>query len=167
MQKEVDKVMQYIMARINQQTYNFTIRLNYNITPDVSIQYYGSPFISAGSYSSFKRASDAAARNLEDRYHAFSDTEIAYDDLSGRYLVNEGNANYSFNNPDFCFREFRSNLVARWEYKPGSIFYLVWENNRRSRDNTYLPSLDHNFNDLFSTEPTNVIMLKLCYWFGI
>jgi hypothetical protein len=167
MQKEVDKVMQYIMARINQQTYNFTFRFNYNITPDISIQYYGSPFISAGSYSNFKRASDAAARNLEDRYHAFSDTEIAYDDPSGSYIVNEGTANYSFNNPDFSFREFRSNLVARWEYKPGSIFYLVWENNRRSRDNTYLPAFDHNFNDLFSTEPTNVIMLKLCYWFGI
>ena len=50
-QKNADDEMQYILAHIKQQTYNFTLRVNYNITPDISIQYYGSPFISSGMYT--------------------------------------------------------------------------------------------------------------------
>lgn len=159
-----DAEFQYILARIKQQTYNVTLRLNYNITPDISIQYYGSPFISSGSYSDFKRASDAGAGSLSKRSHTFTETEITHDD---RYLVTEGTKNYSFNNPDFSFREFRSNLVARWEYRPGSVLYLVWENNRRSRDYAYYSSLNHNLHDLFGVVPTNVFMVKMSFWLGI
>jgi len=41
---------QYVMAAINQKTVGITIRLNLSITPDLSIQFYGQPFISAGKY---------------------------------------------------------------------------------------------------------------------
>ncbi len=166
-QKEADAEMQYILALIKQQTYNFTLRLNYNITPDISIQYYGSPFISSGVYSNFKRADDADASNLENRTYTFTDSEIAYDDATGNYTVTEGTKNYSFHNPDFSFREFRSNLVARWEYRPGSTIYLVWENNRSSSDNVYYSSPGENLDGLFGTAPTNVFMVKMSFWLGI
>jgi hypothetical protein len=166
-QKKVNESMQYILARIKQQTYNLTFRFNYNITPDISIQYYGSPFISCGSYSDFKRAANANSSDIKNRYHSFTGAEIAYDNSSGTYNVTDGINIYSFDRPDFSFREFRSNLVARWEYRPGSTIYLVWENNRRSRDNAYYSSLNHNLNDLFSSGPANLIMIKLSYWFGI
>ena len=42
---------------------------------------------------------------------------------SSTYNVSDG-GNYSFGNPDFNFRQFRSNLVVRWEYLPGSTFTL-------------------------------------------
>jgi len=166
-QKSADAEMQYILARIKQQTYNLTLRVNYNITPDISIQYYGSPFISTGNYSHFKRADDAHAKNINDRYHAFTSSEITYVEPSDTYVVTEGTKNYYFNNPDFSFREFRSNLVARWEYRPGSTLYLVWENNRRSSDNVYYSSLNHNLDDLLGAAPTNVFMVKLSFWLGI
>lgn len=155
---------QYLMAKIDQDTYNFVLRLNYNITPDISIQYYGSPFISSGKYSDFKRAADTRSKKLEDRFHTFTNTEIFYSDPDSRYYVSEG---YSFAKPDFSFREFRSNLVVRWEYLPGSTLYLVWENNRNSRENIYFSSLDKNMGELFGVTPTNVFMLKLNYWFAI
>jgi hypothetical protein len=157
----------YIMARIRQQTCSFTFRFNYNITPDISIQYYGSPFVSVGTYGDFKRTANPHARNLEDRYHSYSDTEILFDQLSDAYSVNEGTAFYTFSNPDFSFRQFRSNLVARWEYRPGSTIYLVWENNRNSRENDYTSSLSHNFDNLFGVQPTNVFMVKISFWLGI
>ncbi len=166
-QKEADAEMQYILALIRQQTYNFTLRLNYNITPDISIQYYGSPFISSGDYSGFKRADDPDARDLDSRTHTFTDSEIAYDEASGDYTVTEGDKNYSFHNPDFSFREFRSNLVARWEYRKGSTIYLVWENNRSSSDNVYYSSPGENLDGLFGTAPTNVFMVKMSFWLGI
>jgi len=166
-QKEVNESIQYVMARIKQQTYSLTLRFNYNITPDISIQYYGSPFISCGSYSDFKHAADTHSSDINNRYHTFTGAEIAYDKPAGIYNVTDGINTYSFNQPDFSFREFRSNLVIRWEYRPGSTIYLVWENSRHSRDNAYFYSLNHNLNDLFGSSPVNVIMVKLSYWFGI
>jgi hypothetical protein len=166
-QQVADAELQYIMGRIKQQTYNFTLRLNYNVTPDISIQYYGSPFVSTGIYHDFKRTADAHAGSLSSRYHTFSGSEISFDEAAQAYTVTEGPVPYSFANPDFSFREFRSNLVVRWEYRPGSTIYLVWENNQYSRDNTYISSLSHNLGDLFGGSPTNVFMIKMSFWLGL
>jgi len=166
-QQSADASMHYIMAHIKQQTHNITFRFNYNITPDISFQYYGSPFISTGIYSNFKRAADSHAENLEARYHVFTQDEISFNESLNEYGISESTANYSFTNPDFSFREFRSNLVARWEYRPGSTLYLVWENNRYSREDAYYSSLGHNVDELFGVHPTNVFMIKLSYWLGI
>ena len=68
-QKQVEPDMRYILAHIKQQTYSITLRLNYNITPDISIQYYGSPFISTGIYDNYKKTLDAGADDINDRYH--------------------------------------------------------------------------------------------------
>jgi hypothetical protein len=166
-QEKVNDELKYIMARIKQRTYSFTLRFNYNITPDISIQYYGSPFISIGTYSDFKRTANTQAGNLEDRYHSYNDTEILVDQNLKTYSVNEGTASYTFSNPDFSFRQFRSNLVARWEYRPGSTIYLVWENNRNSMESDYISSFSHNLNNLFKVQPTNVFMVKISFWLGI
>jgi hypothetical protein len=166
-QETADRELQYIMAKIRQKTYNFTLRFNYNLTPDISIQYYGSPFISSGRYNDFKRAADAHSKVATERYHVFAGSEISYDQASDKYYVNEGTRHYSFDDPDFSFREFRSNLVARWEYRPGSTLYLVWENNRTSNNSTYYSSLGSNFGYLFDYKPTNIFMVKMSFWLGM
>jgi hypothetical protein len=159
--------LKYIMGRISQQTYSWTFRINYNITPDISIQYYGSPFISTGKYADFKRAADTHAENIYDRYHSYTDKEISFNESQNAYTVNEGSASYIFGNPDFSFRQYRSNLVARWEYRPGSTIYLVWENNRNSRETNYNSSLNYNMSELFGVQPTNVFMVKVSFWLGL
>ena len=80
--------MRYILAHIKQQTYSVTLRLNYNITPDISIQYYGSPFISTGIYDDFKKTLDAGADDINDRYHSFTESEISFDQATNSYHVN-------------------------------------------------------------------------------
>ena len=45
------------------------------------------------------------------------------------YAIDEnldGTIDYSFENPDFSYVQFNSNLVLRWEYIPGSELFLVW-----------------------------------------
>jgi hypothetical protein len=166
-QKMADSDLRYIMGLISQETYSFTFRFDYNITPDISVQYYGSPFISNGKYNDFKRATNTHSGNITDRYHSYTDQEISLDELKNTYIINEGVAYYTFGNPDFSFRQFRSNLVARWEYRPGSAIYLVWENNRNSRESDYFSSLNYNLNELFGVQPTNVFMVKISFWFGL
>jgi hypothetical protein len=166
-QKMAGNDVRYILGNIRQQTYNFTFRFNYNVTPDLSVQYYGSPFISSGIYNDFKYASDPHSEDLGKRYHSYSVGEISYNDAEKTYYINEGSAAYSFGNPDFSFRQFRSNFVVRWEYRPGSTIYFVWENNRNSRDSFYVPYFSDNLSELFGELPTNIFMVKISYWLGL
>ncbi len=57
----------------------------------------------------------------------YDDNQISVDD--GVYHIDEnrnGTTDYSFGEPDFAYVQYRSNLVVRWEYIPGSEIFLVW-----------------------------------------
>ena len=85
------------------------------------------------------------------------------------YEVTEaaGGSTYGFPNPDFSVREFRSNLVARWEWKPGSSLYVVWSQGRTSDSPLYDDSLGNNFEELWRSAARNVILVKLQHWFSL
>jgi hypothetical protein len=156
----------WVLARIDQDTWSFTFRVNLSLTPDLTVQYYGSPFIGTGRYSAYKRATDTLARSNSDRFHLYGPDEIAFRPESNSYRVTEagGGASYSFANPDFSFRQFRSNLVARWEWRPGSSLYLVWSQGRTSAAPVWDASLGSNWAEIWRARPDNVLMVKVSYW---
>ncbi len=154
----------YVMGRMRQETYGLTIRLQGNITPDLSIQYYGSPFTSTAQYDQFKYADNTLSRTYTERFKDFSADQLSYAD--GQYTVGSGTEAASFKDPNFSFNEFRSNLVARWEYKPGSTLYLVWEHNRSGTMPVYQPGWSENIDQIWGIAPTNTFMLKVNYWLG-
>ncbi|HLP05986.1 MAG TPA: DUF5916 domain-containing protein [Paludibacter sp.] len=155
----------YILGKIDQQTLGVTFRVDYNITPELSIQYYGSPFATVGKFSHFKRVTSPQARNYNDRFTVLNPT------LNGNsYEVSENNngiVDYSFQNPDFDFSQFRSNLVFRWEYRPGSQFYLVWSQDRTAFTQPGSQVLEHGISGLGNIFPNNIILAKFNYWFSI
>jgi hypothetical protein len=159
----------YIMAYIDRNTVNMSIRINYNITPDLTIQYWGQPFIATGEYSGFKYITDSKAAELNNRYQLYSDDQITYDVSSEMYLVDDnqdGNKDYSFDKPDFNVKEFLSNLVLRWEYRPGSTVYLVWSQNRNHYVNNGAFNLSGDVNTLFEEPAHNIFLIKFSYRFG-
>jgi hypothetical protein len=157
----------WLLAQINQDTWSFTFRVNLSLTPDLTVQFYGSPFIGTGRYTDFKRGTDTLARRYADRFHAFGAGEIAYRPDANAYDVSEaGGPSYSFANPDFSFRQFRSNLVVRWEYRPGSSVYVVWSHGRTDSRDDWEQSFGRNWDSLWTTRPQNVFLVKLSYWFS-
>ncbi len=155
----------YIMGRMKQETYGLTMRLQVNVTPDISIQYYGAPFTSIARFDRFKQAADTRSRQREKRFSEFADSQISTQD--GRYVVAQEGDSFSFPNPNFSFNEFRSNLVARWEYLPGSTLYLVWEHNRSNQDDHYRSGWGSNLDRMFGLSATNTFMMKINYWFSL
>jgi hypothetical protein len=158
----------YILATIDQKTLRFVFRVDYNITPDLTIQYYGAPFISTGNYDNFKKVTNPQAAAFSDRYYEFSPDEIFYNEKTGSYSVDEnrdGNIDYWFSNPDFDFKQFQSNLVLRWEYTPGSVIYLVWNQTITNYDGEGLFVFSDDMSALFSSIPHNVFLLKFSYRF--
>ncbi len=158
----------YVMSNINHTIMGLTFRMDYSITPDLSIQFYGNPFISYGKYTDFKRATNTLDASYNNRFRPLGDDVLTYNEADNNYSVVEKNGDrYSFDNPDFSFREFRFNLVARWEYRPNSTIYLVWGQDRSGSDSFYTSKFGQNTEQLFSYTPNNVFMVKLNYWFSL
>jgi hypothetical protein len=161
---------QYLLGRLHRKTYEITLRLNYALSPDLTIQYYGSPYITMGRYTHFKTLADPDTKDPGNVFRNFSGSEIAYDPGTRMYdLFSAAGPDpvFSFSNPDFNFRQFRSNLVARWEYRPGSVLYLVWTHNRTSNEDITNDALDYNFRSLFREHAENVFLVKFSYWFSL
>ncbi|MBN1819387.1 MAG: carbohydrate binding family 9 domain-containing protein [Prolixibacteraceae bacterium] len=157
----------YIFAHIDRKTLSMSVRINYNITPDLSIQYWGQPFVATGKYSDFKHITDSKAGNLEDRYHLYGSDQISFN--SDTYYIDENRDNsndYSFGKPDFNVKEFLSNLVLRWEYKPGSTLFLVWTQNRSGYVNDGSFNFSDDFSGIFDEKPYNIFLVKLSYRLG-
>ncbi len=167
---DLDAGEKHIFARIEQKTLSLTFRLNLSLTPDLSIQFYGQPFISAGKYSEFKPITDSRAQKYEDRFHRITESEIDYYPDTEEYNVDEnldGVVDYTLENPDFNFLQFRMNLVARWEYIPGSSLYLVWSQGRTEDSSVGDFSFREGMRDLFSVHPHNVFLIKFSYCFQL
>ncbi len=156
----------YIFGELDQSTVYMTFRINITINPELTLEYYGQPYISAGRYSNYKMITNTKADKFTDSYRLYSPSEISPDAVNGAYTVDEnmdGSADYSFKNPDFNFRQFRSNLVVRWEYLPGSTVYLVWSQGRTSSASTGIYSFGTDMKGLFEAVPRNIFLIKLSY----
>ncbi len=155
----------YIMSRLDSKQLSLSARINVGITPDMSLQYYGQPFFFSGDYSAFKTITDPDADDYYDRFHEYTASEIQLDSESAVYKVDrDGNGtDFSFDDPDFHFLQYRSNLVFRWEYKPGSTFFLVWSQGRTCDG----PDGSFRFNsytdEMVKAKPQNDFLIKVSY----
>ncbi len=164
--KVVSNSNRYILGKIDQKTLGLTIKVDLIITPEISLQYYGSPFGSTGEFSEFKVITEPRNKKYAERFEIISDPY-----LDGEYYqVDENKDNltdYTFKNPDFNFFQFRSNLVFRWEYRPGSQLYLVWSNDKTE----YLNPGNYELNDMAlrisGASPYNIFLIKVNYWFSL
>ena len=159
----------YVRGRLNQTTTSLTLRAGYTFTPELSLQVYAQPFISAGGYGEFARVTDPAAGAYAARFTPYADSELRYDADAGVYRVDadaDGADDFAFGNPDFTFRELRSNVVLRWEYRPGSALFVVWSQGRSLADDGGRLRLGPDLGDLLRAPGTNTLMVKASYWIG-
>lgn len=161
----------YVFASIDQKTLSASLRINLNLSPDLTFQYWGQPFIATGNYYDHKYILDPMAEKYRDRFHTYTADQISN---SGDYEVDEnrdGLIDYNISNSDFNFKEFLSNLVIRWEYNPGSTLFLVWSQNRRGFNETGELDYFNDLGDLFDRDDNfelrNVFLIKLSYRFGL
>ncbi|HEY0899821.1 MAG TPA: DUF5916 domain-containing protein, partial [Sphingobacteriaceae bacterium] len=156
---------QYLTGTLKQRTLSTTLRVDYTITPNLSLQYYGQPFASKGTYQDFKQISASTAKEYEQRFTSLAgDQVISNSDNSYDFDADaDGITDYSIQNPDFSFLQYRSNLVVRWEYIPGSTLFLVWSQNRTGNAPLDRFSVAGISEDLFGIKAHNVFLLKFTY----
>ena len=82
----------------------------------------------------------------------------------GRYQAYADTA-FTNNLGGFNFKQFRSNVVFRWEYRPGSTLFVVWSQGRRGSTGVEgAQGFRGDLSDLFDLRPDNSFLVKLSYW---
>jgi hypothetical protein len=100
------------------------------------------PFVSAGDYANFQELVNGRAREFDDRWAPFAYT----------------------GDPDFNYKSFRTTNVVRWEYRPGSTLFVVWQQGRDGSETRGDFRFGQDFGDIFSLPATNVFLVKMAYW---
>jgi hypothetical protein len=132
----------FVFAHLNQTTVSLTGRLNYTMRPTLSLQLYAQPFVSGGAYGPFKELVDGHNPVYGQRYAPYAYTD----------------------NPDFNYKSFRTTNVLRWEYKPGSTLFVVWQQARGDTSSNGDFRFGRDFRGIFHVVPRNVLLVKLSYW---
>ena len=165
-QSDYNSDSRYVLGTIDNHTLKASVRLDYTINPNLSIQYYGQPFISRGRYKDFKYVTNPVAERLTERFQLYDSNQI---NLSGNdFQVDEnrdGTMDYSFSNPDFSYVQFNSNLVLRWEYIPGSELFLVWSQGVKSSVSSSDGLFEGFETGILDERPQNIFLLKATYRF--
>jgi hypothetical protein len=161
----------FVFAAIDRKTVSASFRINLNLTPDLTFQYWGQPFLATGKYSDYKYIVNPMADDYKGRYRVYSPMQIK--SSGDNFDIDEdidGTADYSISRDDFNLREFLSNLVIRWEYNPGSSVYLVWSQKRSSSGDTGNLDISDDLGVLFNrskNRPVNIFLIKFSYRFGL
>ena len=151
----------YIFGFIDRRTLSTQFRVSYTFKPDVNLDVYVEPFAASGLYSGLGELAVSRGRDL--RVYGTDGTTLdrAPD---GSWQVTDGTASFTISNRDFNLRSFQSNVVLRWEWRPGSLLYLVWQQSRGGPEPYMAPV---GFGDLFgslSSPGDNILAVKTTFW---
>ncbi|MBW3660222.1 MAG: carbohydrate binding family 9 domain-containing protein [Gemmatimonadetes bacterium] len=152
----------YVFGWIDYSEVAAPLRADWLFGPDLSLELYAEPFAASGHY--FDIGELAAARSGDLRtYGEAAGTAIVRDE-SGGYTVTDGDATFALRNPDFDVLSFRSNLVLRWEWRPGSTMFLVWQQNRSAFGERGERVSGGDLLEALESDGENVIAAKFTYY---
>ncbi|MBW3628315.1 MAG: hypothetical protein KY464_03360, partial [Gemmatimonadetes bacterium] len=154
----------YIFAPLDQTELSVVTRLNYTFTPDMTLELYAQPLIAHGDYGTPKQFQKPSAYEF-----ATYGEDLGTIRRDGRsFVVSPGNSAATFRVADrsFTTRSVRGNAVLRWEYRPGSTFYAVWQQERLNALLMDQFGLNRAVGTLFESDANNVLVLKWTYWFN-
>lgn len=159
-----------VFATLDQRELALDTRLSWTFSPRMSLQLFVQPLISTGDYTDYKEFTTPGTFDFavygRDRGTISRDTE------SGGYTVDPDGAEgpapaFGIAEQNFNFRSLRGNAVFRWEFRPGSTLFLVWQQSRQGVENIGDFSLGRDFGEVFKNPATNVLALKMTYWLGV
>jgi hypothetical protein len=143
---DADGAVHYTFAHLDQRTVSMSMRLNYTFAPNLTLEFYGQPFVATGTYSNPREI------NATPRAEHYAERFVPYTVPVGSAMA-------------FTYRQMRTNTVARWEYRPGSTLFLVWAHGRGdSSDNNLNHGWSQDYRDLFRLHPDNTFLIKAAYW---
>ena len=153
-----------MFGTLNQKEFSLQTRVNYILSPKMSLQTYIQPLMSVGDYLEFKEF--AQPRTFDFTRYGIDRGALSYDPRARIYTVDpgDGGSPFTFSDPDFNFKSLRLNVIFRWEWKPGSTMSFGPSSVRTSPAPDNLPSAATSARRS-SVPADDVLMFKIAYWF--
>ncbi|HVQ31119.1 MAG TPA: DUF5916 domain-containing protein [Vicinamibacteria bacterium] len=136
----------YVLGRLEQDTASLTLRADLAFSSRLTLQLYAEPFASRGRYDAFQEVVRPRAPRVADRLLA----------LAGPPPVSD---------PSYHVRDLRANVVLRFEYRPGSVLFAVWTQNRHAETDASYGGPFRELGEAFHPAPGNSFLVKISYWF--
>ena len=153
----------YVFATLDQTEVSMVTRLDWTFAPTLSLQLFLQPLISAGDFGELKEL--AIPRTYDFAVYGRDRGTATATDAGTRIDPGDGGAAFSVPNQDFTIRSLRANAVLRWEWRPGSTLFLVWQQNRENDTALGNLRLGRDLDALFSGgDSRNVLAVKASYW---
>jgi hypothetical protein len=169
----------YVFGDIQQTSFALGLRANWTFSPDLTLQLYAQPFVTAGQYASYKEFRTPGTYDFDvygvDRGTIARGTldEVGGEDVfsadadGDTFEVQPGDGPaFTFEDPNFNFRSLRGSAVLRWEYRPGSALFFVWQQQRNATEPFGDFDFDRDFGAIFREDVENIFLIKATYWLG-
>jgi len=154
----------YVFGFIDRSTLLAQVRVSYTLKPDLTLDLYAEPFAASGRYLRFGEL--AAPRSRALRVYGTDGTTVTANP-DGSRTITDGAQSFTLDNADFNVRSFRSNLVLRWEWRPGSLLFVVWQQNRSDQVAQGALVGPGDLFDSFRAPGDNVFAVKASFWLPI
>jgi hypothetical protein len=151
----------YIFAELDQRQLTMETRIDWTFSPTLTLQLFAQPLLASGDYVEYKQL--AASESYD--FVTLDPTLV-----NGRQEVDfDGDdvTDYSFTDRDFNLRSLIGNAVLRWEYRPGSTIYLVWQRVQAGSAGVGDFDFGRDAGALFRAPADNRFIVKVNYWLGL
>lgn len=151
----------YLFADLQQRQFSLETRVDWMFSPTLSLQIYAQPLLSSGDFITYKQL--AAPKSYD--FVNLVPTQVAdtmFVDFDGDLT-----SDYSFSDRDFNVRSLVGNAVLRWEYRPGSTVFLVWQRTQDDEEEVGDFRFSRDAGALFRASAENRFILKVNYWLGL
>ncbi|HSH45325.1 MAG TPA: DUF5916 domain-containing protein, partial [Longimicrobiales bacterium] len=171
----------YLFGELERRTLSLETRMNVTFTRNLTLQLYVQPLLDAGDYRSYRqleRPSSFSFLEFQEGEPVDEDGDQRAESCAGGTICeldgtqhvdfdDDGLVDARFSDADFNVVSLRGNAVLRWEYRPGSTIYLVWQQRRFGRRPFGDFDLSRDRGDLLDLHPENQFILKVNYWIGL
>jgi hypothetical protein len=156
----------YVFGFIERSTLSARFRLNYAFTPNFTVEAYAEPFAASGRYYDFGELPAARSRSLRTYGAPGTGTTIS-ENPAGVSTVTDGATTFTIPQLDFNRLSFRSNLVLRWEWLPGSTAFLIWQQSRQEEEKVGQLINPRDVWNSTQVAGDNFFVVKVSYWLGV
>ena len=154
----------YIFSYIERSTFAAELRMGFTLKPDLNLDVYAEPFAASGRY--YDHGELLAPASMQRITYGTAGTLLSVEP-DGDRIVTAGNTTFRLANRDFNVRSFQSNVVLRWEWRPGSTLYAVWQQNRDAREGVGTRvGLADAFRSI-SAPGSNIFLVKTSFWIPV
>ena len=154
----------HVFATLDQKEVSMIARVDWTFTPKLSLQLFLQPLISAGDFTQLKEF--AQPRTYDFAVYG-EDKGTITETADGSAVIDPGDGGAAFTIPEqnFTIRSLRANAVLRWEWRPGSTLFFVWQQNRQSDDASGDLDLGQDVGAVLTGGASrNVVAVKASYW---